>query len=59
MINTYNYWCLNVECNENTLLHISTTEKNKDKTKCPKCKGKLKLVGLHSNILHHGTQESR
>jgi len=49
---TYNYWCLEGCSTKNV-------QSNDPKAKCPKCKKKMKQLGIATAIVHKGTQESK
>ena len=49
---TYNYWCKK-GCQDK---NIQLTDK---KPKCSQCGNKLKRLGIATNIVHIGTQESK
>jgi hypothetical protein len=48
----YNYWCVNKDCKEHegyTQIKL-TEEEKKEEHFCLECKGKLKLMGMISNV---------
>lgn len=49
---TYNMYCINDKCDSKT---VQSTD---NKAKCEKCGNRLKELGIVTNIVHKGTQES-
>ncbi len=48
----YNYWCTK-GCNTK---NIQSEDK---KAKCPKCNNRMKQLGIATNLVFKGTQESK
>ena len=56
---TYNYYCINDNCTSNKMVHITKSVRNEGSSElCNYCGGELKCVGINTNIVHKGTQES-
>lgn len=47
----YNYLCIQDECENKKTIKAP-------KSKCPKCGKRMKKLGIATNIMHIGTQES-
>lgn len=57
---TYNYYCLYDDCDNNKMIHITLPIADEDKPQyCSHCTNTLKMVGIHTSIVHKGTQESK
>lgn len=57
---TYNYYCIEDDCSEGKMIHITKEISQEDRVEyCSHCTATLKMVGIHTSIVHKGTQESK
>jgi hypothetical protein len=59
MKTTYNYVCINDNCEISDTIRITKLTKDEDKPEpCVECSDPLKQIGISTNITHVNTQES-
>ena len=60
MKTTYNYYCLNINCKLNHTIRVTKDDTLNERNEfCLSCNEPLKRMGVHTSIVHVGTQESK